>query len=552
MKPRILFSSVCGPFEKILGRFLPTDQMAFRLTRGQELFCLYQHTHYNALHLMAQNLSCPSVVLENPSLDRFTRELAAGYDYVCISFKAINLDRLLEMCEVVRHRAPKTRIVVGGYGTICSPLFLQEAAWQGKIDHLCDGEGVAFMRTLLSERHDGDVSSKIPKMGINLPWLTPHSVGNVGVILSGLGCVHQCPFCNTSAFTKGRYIEVMTAEQIYRSMRYYWESTPFTNTVYLYDENFLNQKEKVDELGRRIRSDHGLGLNKLNYFTFSSISAIARYEPEELLLNGMDTIWIGVESKYSPLKKLEGGTARGVFSMLHSMGIKTVGSWIIGEDFQTPENIQEDIDDLLALDPTFQQLSVLFVTPGMKLWDRLRKAGRIPEGATWKDCHIYGNTFVPKHFTYEQMLAFLEQMYRRIYRERGPTVMKNLEVNLNGYEYCIRSRNPLLREAKARFFGDHCRMSYPLTAAALRHAPSERVRRRIETLDRRYRDLFGDKAVRSQQRISEAILRNADREMKRRAAGDPPPIEEPFRRYTYPPLESRPQGKPYLVEYPQD
>ena len=98
MNARILFTTVCRPFDLALNEFEATDQMAFRLTRDQGLFVMYEHTHLSALHLMAQNLSMASVLLEYPTFEQLESELEKGYDYVAISFKVCNIEKLAEMC----------------------------------------------------------------------------------------------------------------------------------------------------------------------------------------------------------------------------------------------------------------------------------------------------------------------------------------------------------------------------------------------------------------------------------------------------------------------
>ena len=165
MRPAVLFSSVCKPYDKMIGRFLPSDQMGNALTRGQDLFVMYEHTHFNPLHLMAQNVTGPSVVLEYPTMEQFARELEEGYDYVCISANVNNLERLLEMCACTREKSPHSKIVVGGYGVLCTPILFEQPEWEGKIDEVCRGEGIGFMRDLLGTPADMEQQCRLPNGG---------------------------------------------------------------------------------------------------------------------------------------------------------------------------------------------------------------------------------------------------------------------------------------------------------------------------------------------------------------------------------------------------
>lgn len=534
----------------MVGGVPASDNMGMRLTRGQDLFSLYEHTHFNGLHLLAQNISSGSVVLENPTIDRFRQELRAGYEYVGISFKPINTERLLEMCAIVRKESPASKILVGGAGAMCAPWIFKDPEAAALADAVCPGEGVAWIRRLLGEEPAAGLRCRLPKIGAMLPWLSPQPLGTIGIVLSGLGCTMNCPFCYTSNATGGRYVEVMTAEQLFETMRGYWEASPLTNSLSIYDENFLDYKEKVLALGRLIQSDEKFGLARLNYLAFGSISAVAKYDPEELLLSGLDTLWVGVESKFSPLPKGQGMGVEDAFRLLHAIGIKTVGSWMIGEDFQTPENIGEDKDFFVSLDPTFQQVAILSVLPPLPLYRGLERKGRIPPGVRWQDYHLYGRNIEYRHLRHEDILGHVEDVYRRVYEENGPAMMKVLEVNLNGYAFCLESRNPFLRSAKSQFFRKRCESYQFLLKTAREFAPSRRVRSRLDELDRRHRDLFGAPTP-SQRDLADLVLRKAAAERARRLMAPRPVREEPFRRYTYPPLADRPDHRPYRVEYPE-
>ncbi|HXE71287.1 MAG TPA: hypothetical protein VNO81_01400 [Candidatus Nitrosotenuis sp.] len=544
-RPRLLLTSPCRPFPRIAG-FACTDQMAFRLTRGQGLFCLYEHTHYAGLHLIAQNLSEPSVLLENPTMDQLRQELRTGYQWVGISFKIWHMERLREMCRMIRSEFPATRIVIGGYGAVCAPHILGDPEWRGLVDEICAGEGIRFMRRLLGEPEDAEITCCAPRIGSTLPWLNPRAVGTIGIVLSGLGCETRCPFCVTSYSTRGRYVEVLDAAGIHRAMRGYWARGVQSATIY--DENFLDQKEKVSALGRLLRQDGDFGLRRYNYFAFGSARAVARYEPEELVLNGLDTLWIGVESKFSRLPKLAGSDLGQTFRDLHRVGIKTVGSTIVGDDYHTPQNIEEDIDYFVSLDPTFQQVSILTVVPPLPLWQRMRREGRLPPRVAWEDYHLYGHTLVYKNFQHSQLLEEVEKAYRRIYQENGPAVLKALEVNLNGWEFCARSRRSALRRDKIHYFRSRCDSYYPFLRTGIEMAPSPRVRRRLEDLRARWQALLGPPSA-QQKMMEEAILRRAEQALPHLESL--PPREEPFRRYTYGPRDRRPVGRPYQVEYPE-
>ncbi len=522
--------------------------MAYRLTRGQGIFTLQEHAHSYPLHILAQNIDLPSVVLEWPSLEDLKKELEAeSYDYVCITFMSRDLNKLRTMSDLIREYSPKSKIVIGGYGVVCMSDEV-EKEFEGTYDYICREEGISYMRNLLKEKIDKPISCRLPQGGSTIPWLSARSRGNVGALLAGLGCTNRCPFCITSFYTKGNYVSVMNVDQLYKGMVKYWETNPFTISVNIYGENFLDYEEDVKRLGQLIRDDTKFGLKKLNYFTFGSVNAICKFDPEELLLNGLDTVWIGVESLYANLEKLNGYDVKKTFQSLNEIGIKTIGSWMCGLDTQDQNNIKKDEDYLISLNPSFQQISILTDEASMPWADKHKENnGR---SYPWENFHLYGKTFEPKNFTYEQLLDRIENVYDKMYHVNGPSIMRMLKTNMNGYKFCKKSKQKLLKNDKAYFFRQRIDAYSPLLQACIEFAPSVLVKNLLKELEFEVVDQFGPFTI-GQKDFAGLILKKAAREHEVRKTIKSPIKKDEYRRYVYPVgTKSRFRKKPYTVTYP--
>lgn len=532
---RILFTSVCQPLPVFLNRFLSIDDVSYRFVVNQGPFSGSSDVPCFSLHFLAQNLEAPSVVLEWPTYDELRRELEAEcYDYVAISFKVIDLLVVDEMIGFIHEVSPGTKVILGGYGT----LALNEPEFQSlrsKADLVCaSGDGVRFMRQLCNERSDRPVRAHLPVETIKIPWLD--KVGlmtfQIGYALSALGCPWKCEFCCSSAYSEGQTIEVMSAAEIVDSLKYYYRNYPRIRHVVAMDEELLLRKQKVDAIGQLIREDDEFGLGTLNVLGFGTLKALSRWEPEELLLNGVGEFWTGVESKYSYERK------KGVVdqkTLIHSMmehGIEAQVSWIMGDDCQNKENIDEDIQDLVDLHACTVQLTTLVAIPGTPLYKRVKAEGRAePVGP--EEFHLFGNTMRSLHFTHEERVNLIFETYERLYREQGPSVMKALNVHMNGYEFCSRSSNPLLNGPKREFFKKRIQYSIFLNRVAIEFAPAANARNAMEDIQKRYVSLFGP-LRRSQQFLAEKALRLAEQEMERREReGDSLLREVSLRRYEY-------------------
>lgn len=550
---RVLFTSVCAPYRKLAGRYSQFDEFRYRFSRNQEIFTFSEHQHFNALHLLAQNIHSPAVVLEYPTLEDLARELGNGYDYVAISFVMMQFPMVVRMVERIREVSPQTQIVLGGYGVQCLPeIFDTEEELSNFADHVCYGEGISFMRTLLGEPVNGPVRQLLPYQAISLPWLSPYSRGNIAPILSGVGCPTRCAFCSTSRQYGGRYVEILNAWETFMAMKRNWRFNPKLASAWIYDENLLLQRDKFLEMGRYVRADEEFGLRLLNYSCHGSINAIARIDLEEFLLSGVSVIVVGVESLFANLGKLQGYDVPSIFADLHRMGIATIGTWIAGWDFQTPENIEEDLDFFLSLSPTEVQMSSLFPVPGTEIWAQWKAEGRIEHPVRWEEMNICDEVVQPKHFRRGEISDFLDRAYTKVYHTLGPSVLRLFRMNLNGVQYCVRSRNPLLSRDKLTFYRRRCENYFPLLRTMETLAPNEHVRKLVRSVKEEYIDAFGP-PDRATHYAEEMILRRAERyREKHYPAFRDRYLYQVFRRYEYNgSLRTRTDKKPYEVTYPR-
>ncbi|MEE8170340.1 MAG: hypothetical protein V3T70_07310 [Phycisphaerae bacterium] len=522
---KILLTSLTKPIPMLLGKFLSTDDSSYRFVVDQGIFSVTAENHVYSLHFMSQNITMPSTVLEWPTNEELAAELKSDrYDYVGIHIKVIDLDRVSAMIDLIRQASPHSQIIVGGYGT----LGLDELREFGidvadKADHICKGEGVDFINQLDGFNGRMKRVSRLPLEKLRIPWLPMDT--KVGYLLSALGCPVQCEFCATSAFVpNGQVHEVMTAEEIYDAARWYYDTYRDFHELYVMDENYLAYKKKVNAVGKLVREDDAYGLSRMNLRVFGTLLAMSKWEPEELLLNGIGGIWSGIESFFSYDRKKK----TDVFALIHAChehGIPTILSWIIGDDCQTKDNIDEDVAQFVALRPPAAQLSVLTAMPGTALFRRLKDDDRLmPFQAP--EMHLLGNSMRSLHFNHEERVDILLDAYRRLYQANGTAVMRSLDIDLNGYRYCSRSKNPHLNGRKMQYYRTRVRNSVALVKTAIRYAPNDGVRAAMHALEDKYVDLLGPLS-KPQRIVADRFLRMADEAHETYLREGPPSASEP-------------------------
>jgi hypothetical protein len=120
-KKKVLLLTSYGPYELGFGEDMH-DMFSSRLARGHGLFSLSSHCHYWGLHLIAENISHPTTVLEDPHWDEFLEELEEGYDVIGFQIKSIRTEKVAEMVRAIRERSPKSEIVMpGGRSPVHAP-----------------------------------------------------------------------------------------------------------------------------------------------------------------------------------------------------------------------------------------------------------------------------------------------------------------------------------------------------------------------------------------------------------------------------------------------
>ncbi len=553
----LLLTTPTYPYPTLPANDSLTDATGQRFTKGDDIFTIVSHTHCYANHILAQNVERPSVLLEYPRWEDFTAEVDKGHSIVGISSYPPHLDRVKEMCTYVRRRSPQSKILLGSYGGQAFAATHDAETQKKYVDHVVHGEGVKYLRRMLGEDTKRPIRQALmPKAGGSPPFVTPFPKGNIGFLVSGLGCPGGCDFCSSTALFDKRRIELLSPGELVEHIGLYHRHFEDVCQIFVIEEDHFRHPVYLEAIRAYWESSPEV-VESLDWFGFGSIDHIGKFAQtygwDAVAEIGIGTIFIGVESKFAGehgYDKREEIDAREVFSRLHSMGIRTVGAWICGWDFHDHSNIYEDLNYFVSLYPTYQQITRLSPFPGTELWERLRDEGRVAD-VPWEDVHFWSgsqkNTALETHET----LNLTEEGYDLLYRTWGPSILRRLDVQLNGYAYCMRSKNPVMRQHKSRFYKRQCAMLWTMLRAMDRFAPNGVVRRRVRKTDEKYRRLLGQPTP-----VMEALSVALDAIVTARKIRDffdpmnRHPKEEPYKRYIYDKEGTNGSATPYRVEIP--
>lgn len=490
-QPKLLLTSVMRPLGPAYGdaESVGYELLNAQVTRAQGMFSPRAVHRQFSLDYIAENLENPTVVLHYPSRREVVRELKKGYEFVGISFIMVTYHRMKELSALVRKYSPQSKIVLGGFGTV-----LPEEALLPHGDHVCRGEGVAFMRELLGQAPLA--AHKHPFIESRLKVFS-RTVSYTGMIFAGLGCPNGCDFCSTSHFFRRQHLRLLnTGADVYAVAKRHLDANPDAQFTILDEEFLLNRERALEFRDLVVKSGRPMSI-----FVFASFKALSLYTPEELLEMGVDGVWVGYEGERSGYeKRANTRSPEEIIRGLKANGVTVLASMIVGFDYQTPEIIKAEHKRLMALKPDLCQFMIYNPNPGTPLYDRVKARGLFrrefaenPEHY-WKWASGFRSLLEHPAMTGREIEQMQEYCFRQDFRELGPSIYRVAETMLNGYLRHKDSPNPFLRLKAARF-AKELRLSYPMYLPGELFAPTLRTRALVHRLKKRVYAALGQPSL---------------------------------------------------------
>jgi len=504
----LLLSSVFGPYgvDDSYGRKENLMELFHnQITREQGVFSLRFHHQSFGLHMLAENVSVPTTVLDFPSQERFIREIEKGYDHIGISFATPNFAKARQMGELVRRHAPCSKILLGGQGT-----HIPDVEALVEHDHICKGEGVKWLREIFGEPPDRPfkhpaVPSAFSKRIMGVPIRT-----DTAVLIPGLGCVNGCPFCSTSHFFNRQYIPYFDSGQELFDVCVELEKTLGFDEFFVIDENFLKYPDRARDL-LRLMEKYG---KLFRFGIFSSAEAIKNVGIEFLVRLGVYTVWIGVESKIETYEKNRGIDLRKMIGDLRNHGVSVLASGILFLEHHDKDTIWNDVDFMVGLEADlvqFMQLAPMPVTPLYKEYD---ERGILRKDVPFEEWHGQHRIWYDHpHFTPDESAGVLRSAFERDHHVNGSSLLRMCDTVIRGYRNLARYREPFMvqRRGVLRRWANAYRPSLPVLR---KYAANDRVRALTERVTKEYDALLGPMSLK-QKALSKVALACASREIAR-------------------------------------
>ena len=163
------------------------------------------------------------------------------------------------------------------------------------------------------------------------------------------GCPFNCEFCDVIVMN-GRVPRLKPNEQVLAELEALY-SRGWRGSVFIVDDNFIGNKEKVKGLLRSIISWQKGRLRRLNFFTEASVNLAEDPELMDLMVQaGFNKVFLGLETPVEEGLK-ECGKAQNLrrnlsesVATIHNHGLAVMGGFIIGFDSDPPDVFQRQVN----------------------------------------------------------------------------------------------------------------------------------------------------------------------------------------------------------------
>ncbi len=359
-----------------------------------------------------------NVKLIDENFDDFVYEDA---DLVGITSFTSTAKRAYEIASVYRKK--NIPVVMGG---IHASMLPGEA--EKYVDTVAIGEAETTWGNIIADFESGTLKKRYSGNLISLEKMPAarHDLFNKEYVIDSIqttrGCPMNCEFCSVPVFN-GRAYRTRPVNDVLDELE-----TMHAERFFFVDDNIVGYNKPARDHARAIFKgmiDRGI---KKEWFCQASINF---GEDEELLdlayKAGCRLVLIGVESENTDAlqsmnkrSNLRAGVDnyQKIFSVIQKHGISVLGTFIMGLDTDTVQDIRNRTEYILNSNIDAVQISILTPFPGTKTYDDFAKEGRLTATdypADWEKYWGADIVIEPKNMTSEELKKEVTLAAAKIY-----------------------------------------------------------------------------------------------------------------------------------------
>jgi len=255
------------------------------------------------------------------------------------------------------------------------------------------------------------------------------------------GCPFNCEFCDIIELF-GRVPRFKDSEQFVEEMDLVYQQG-FRGSLFIVDDNFIGNKNKVKELLRKIITWQRKHSYPFSLFTEASINLAG----DDVLLHlmveaGFDMVFVGIETPDAEaLKSCNKSQNLNIdlfmrIQKIQKAGLEVTGGFIVGFDNDTEDIFERQIEFIQRAGIPMAMVGILGALPHTQLSKRLKKEGRLKAETAYSgnNTHSLEMSFVPvmpEKKIIEGYKRIISELYSpRKYFERCYTLLTRLPIGV--------------------------------------------------------------------------------------------------------------------------
>jgi radical SAM superfamily enzyme YgiQ (UPF0313 family) len=345
-------------------------------------------------------------------------------DLIGIGGMGVQAPRQKELLS--RYRAAGYKVVAGGsYASLCPEEYYDVA------DHVVAGEAEKIWPQFCHDL-ENDVAEKLyretgnvkledsPTPRFDLLKLERYATATIQL---SRGCPFNCDFCDIIVMfgRRPRYKPVAAIERELEALRRLG-----ARKVFFVDDNFIGNKARAKETLRFLaayQAEHG---RRMRFGTEASLNLADDPELLELFrAAGFEWAFLGLETpdaetlRAAAKTQNTGGDMLAAVRRIYAAGVDILAGFIVGFDRDTPQSFEVQKRFIERSGIMVAMVGLLTALPKTPLFERLKREGRLIEGAAHGDNTGGRSNIVPKGMSVEEMRAGFRRLYAELLSDRA-------------------------------------------------------------------------------------------------------------------------------------
>lgn len=371
-----------------------------------------------ALRRSGHDVKILDCVRDRMTFDDFECFIRKGiYDAVGFQVWSCDLPNVIKSLEIVKRISPDIITIAGGAHP--SGLPLEALDHLGKADFAFRGEGEIGLPLLLDAlssgttagfsgipgliwKESGHVHANPPSFPEDLdqfgmpawdlipPASYPHAPHQgfakafpIAPVIVTRGCPFLCTFCATHSIN-GNRIRSRSVDSVIEEIRILKQKYG-VNEVHIEDDNFTFNREFLQRFCRALIEEDlgvvwycssGVRLDSLDKETLLLMKKAKCYTLTVAIESGSQRV-LDLMKKHLTIDKI-----REMVALINSAGYIPTGLFMFGFPGETKKEMTQTLDFAMGLKLKRAQFAIFHPLPGSKVYDELRKSGRL-EGLDW-------------------------------------------------------------------------------------------------------------------------------------------------------------------------